>query len=102
MYPEMKTVFDPTNFPRTALCEVCGENPATSFSCLNIKKGEWVFSCDCTAGKEDYYIPLDRFFKSPAATVDWLAHLAKKSWIDWPSFMRMIERFRAATDSYGQ
>lgn len=102
VYPEMKTVFDPTVFPRTPLCEVCGENPAMSFSCLNIREGKWVFSCDCTVGKEEYYIPLGTFFESPAATVNWLAHLAEKSWIDWSSFMQMMKRFRAATNSYNR
>jgi hypothetical protein len=59
-----------------------------------------MFCCECTSEKEVYYIEFHRFFASPAATVDWLAHMHEKSWMDWPDFMAMMHRFRAATASY--
>lgn len=42
------------------------------------------------------------FFRSPAATVDWLAHMHEKAWMDWVDFMDMMYRFRHATNSYFQ
>ncbi len=81
------------------LCEVCGAEPATSFSWI---KKTWKFCGVCTMDYEDYYIEFDRFFNSPAATVDWLAHMDEKKWMDWTAFMAMMARFRKATDSFHQ
>ena len=49
-----------------------------------------------------YEIKIDQFFDSPASTVDWIAHLNEKTWINWKVFADMIDRFREATQSYGQ
>jgi hypothetical protein len=84
---------------KTPICEVCGKEPATSFSWID---GDWKFCGDCTADSEIYYVELRLFFHSPAATVDWLAHLAEKDWVDWRLFMDMMTRFREATESFNQ
>jgi hypothetical protein len=89
-------------------CEVCGDEPATSFSYVNITKtgapgkGRWVFAGACTTESERYYMEFKRIFKSPASTVDWLAHMHEKNWMDWNDFMDMMDRFRAATESFNQ
>ncbi|HNR50676.1 MAG TPA: hypothetical protein PKI80_03760 [Deltaproteobacteria bacterium] len=96
-------------FPRTPICEVCKKEEAVSFSYLknipeaNIKEG-WYFCGYCISQDlvEDYYIEFDRFFHSPASTVDWLAHIAGKKWINWADFMAMMKRFREATGSFNQ
>jgi len=79
-------------------CELCQKEPATSFSCVD---GRWAFVGSCATNVETYYVQLNRFFASPASTVDWLAHLNEKKWMDWRSFMDMMRRFRTATDSFG-
>jgi hypothetical protein len=93
-------------FKKTPICEICGNKPATSFSHFrpgNIKGvSGWLFTCICTDETEDYYIKLADFFSSPPATVDWLAHVNEKTWVDWSDFMAMMDRFREATDSYNQ
>lgn len=33
-------------------------------------------------------------------TVDWLAHMHPKQWMNWSDFMDMVKRFRVATDSF--
>lgn len=86
------------NFPQTPVCEKCGKESATSFSYI---KGQWLFTGGCTSGKERYYIMLEGFFKSPASTVDWLAHMYEKTWFEPNDFFDMIDRFREATQSYG-
>ena len=81
------------------LCEVCRLEPATSFSFVDKR---WVFVGNCTSDSERYYIEFKRLFRSPAATVDWLAHMHEKNWMDWDSFMDMLTRFRQATESFGK
>lgn len=78
---------------------MCNMESATSFSLV---EGEWVFSGDCTRATERYYVPFDRFFNSPESTVDWLAHLHEKKWMDWKDFADMMDRFREATGSFGK
>jgi len=91
-------------FRKTPMCEVCGRRPAVSFSyfgrAVDSRLRGWKFCCECTDGKEEYYVPIDEFFASPIATVDWLAHLSEKVWMDWDGFMDMMWRFREATGSY--
>lgn len=84
-------------FRKAPLCEKCGKAEAISFSLI---KGKWMFTCMCTADNESYYIELDRFFRSPASTVDWLAHMSEKPWMDCHDFMEMMHRFRGATNSF--
>ena len=87
------------------ICEACGEKEAESFSFLpfdsDSSNGEWKFVCECTSESEHYYIPISNFFANPSATVDWMAHMNEKTWMDWSNFMNMMERFRKVTDSYG-
>jgi len=83
------------------MCEACGEEPATSFSYFQDDEC-WKFTGDCTTQTEMYYIELETFFKSPPATVDWLAHMHEKDWMNWKDFMGMMHRFRARTDSFCQ
>jgi protein-arginine kinase activator protein McsA len=81
------------------LCEVCGKNPATSFSHFYdqaSKHGSWKFCCMCTSGKEDYYIEFSRFSESLNETMDWLAHMDEKKWMDWKDFIDMAHRYRSA------
>ena len=83
------------------MCEVCKEKPAASFSLFeNDHTGQdkqtWNQSCDCTTDDEKYYVLIDKFFKSPASTVDWISHLHKKPEMDWKGFTEMMHRFRSA------
>ena len=87
-------------FKQAPICEQCGKNPAISFCYLGKSEG-WKFCCICTDNNNKYWIDFNRFFKSPASVIDWLAHMNEKTWMDWSDFMNMIDRFRAATDSYG-
>lgn len=80
------------------LCEVCGEHQATAFSHFLNQEQDlhgWKFCCACTSGRENYYIEFDRFFASPFETMDWLAHMHKKTWMDWNDFMDMAQRYRS-------
>ncbi|WP_353572496.1 hypothetical protein [Candidatus Albibeggiatoa sp. nov. BB20] len=90
-------------FQNKPICEVCGKSKAISFSYFVTNAdsgGNWKFTCECTKDDEDYYILLKDFFSSPASTIDWLAHINEKGWMNWNDFMNMMERFRHATDSY--
>ena len=49
----------------------------------------------------EYHFEIGRFFSSPAATVDWIAHLHGKHWFDAKDFCFMMKRFREATGSSG-
>ncbi len=88
-------------FPKQPVCEQCGQNTAMAFCYLGSEEG-WKFCCHCTDNLDRYYVELDRFFKRAASSVDWLAHLQGKHWMDWNNFMDMMVRFRAATQSYSQ
>lgn len=83
-------------FPQPPICEECKEGTATSFS-FNER---WRFTCDCTSDNEVYHIRFDHIFDSAPATVDWLAHMHEKNWMDWNDFIEMIYRFRKATNSF--
>ncbi len=80
-----------TLFNTMPLCEACEKSEAVSFSLIN---QQWQFTCYCTAEKESYYIEFDQYFSRPSETVDWMAHLHAKPWMDWNNFMSMICRFR--------
>jgi hypothetical protein len=92
-------------FKKIPLCELCHKEPAISFSYIDPAAGGapsgWLFTCNCANDAESYYIKVADLFASPAATVDWLAHMQEKTWMNWPNFMTMMDRFREATDSYG-
>lgn len=88
-------------FKQTPKCEACGSEDATSFSYVGEPgKGRWIFSGACTSETEVYYIEVANFFGHPAASVDWLAHIHEKGWVNWNDFMDMMVRFRQATDSF--
>lgn len=94
-------------FNKTPICEFCQKMEATSFSHFQLHKSTgasqgWLFTCKCTEALEDYVIRIENFFSSPPATIDWLAHMNEKTWMDWSNFMMMIDRFRTATDSFNQ
>jgi hypothetical protein len=61
----------------------------------------WIFVSADEVDQGGYEIEIDRFFDSPASTVDWLAHMREKDWFDANEFCDMLHRFRAVTDSYG-
>lgn len=92
-------------FKQAPVCEVCGLNEAAAIVFLQNPLGAWTgvwkFACGCTSQEEGYYIEIHRIFSSPPATVDWLAHMRKKDWVDWNDFMSMMRRFRVATNSFG-
>jgi hypothetical protein len=44
-----------------------------------------------------YLVDIGDFFFDKEETLDWLVHLNGKPFMDWWSFMRMIERYK-----YGQ
>lgn len=79
-------------FPKV-ICEKCGQEKAYSFSYFR-DTDEWMFTGDCTRESEDYYIEFDRFFESPKETVDWLAHMSEKGWMNWDDFTGMMCRLR--------
>lgn len=99
-------------FDKKPMCEICGNKKATHFTlerpdtCSDaiIKaEGRWRFVCQ---HEEDYNefanISIESFFKSPSATVDWMAHTHEKDWMNWDNFMDMIHRFRKSTGSFGK
>lgn len=88
-----------TKFKTNPICEDCGNEPASAFTHAG-RGSKWKFTGDCTSKHDAYYIEFDRFFKSPATTVDWLAHMGQKGWMDWKDFMAMMTRFRKATNSF--
>lgn len=65
-------------------------------------KYECKFTCQCTEDTELYYIFIDKFFRSPEATTDWIAHMSEKVWFDFKDFCWMMKRLRASTSSYGK
>ena len=86
------------------MCEICGRKAATHFSLERpnttdhhrIKEGGvWRFVCEDEENyNEMYYVPIGKMFESPSETVDWMAHLNEKGWMNWDNFMEMIYRFR--------
>lgn len=98
-------------FKKAPMCEICNAKVATHFSLerpnttnheLIKEDGIWRFVC---ADEEDYnemyHCEIENFFKTPIDTVDWMAHLHEKGWMNWNNFMDMMYRFRKETDSYG-
>jgi hypothetical protein len=120
-----------TQFPKEPVCEICEREPADQFIYFHIraaapapdpileeeeqeeaegdeaadpngaKKRGWRFCGACMNEEGTYSIEVDRFFRSAPTTVDWIAHLNEKTWMDWRDFADMIDRFRASTQSYG-
>ncbi len=91
-----------TRFPAQPLCEQCGKEPADTFACFHDEDNKWKFVGKCCADRMVYDIPIDRFFHAPASTVDWFGQINEKTWMDWKSFVEMMERFRDATGSFNQ
>jgi hypothetical protein len=95
--------------PKTRAEETPEELQITFLSVSQVKSypsplpvGNSIFvSREAPEGMTDYGLEIWDFFKSPASTVDWLAHLSEKAWFDADDFFAMIYRFRKATDSYG-
>lgn len=86
------------------MCEICGKKKASHFTLerpntsdhLRIKReGKWRFVCEDEVGYNEYYaVSINRMFESPGETVDWMAHLNEKDYMNWDNFMEMIYRFR--------
>ncbi len=93
-----------TKFDKKPICEKCRKGVAISFSYFDHAPSgkHWRFCCSCTDETEKYYVKIDSFFSSAASTIDWLAHLHEKDWVDWRDFMNMMDRFRDATGSYSK
>jgi hypothetical protein len=87
-----------TKFKKTPMCELLRDRPAQFFTYQDAK---WLFvSLEAPEKFNDYHFEIDDFFRSPASTVDWLAHLGEKGWFDARDFFNMIHRFREAADCY--
>lgn len=99
-------------FDEKPICEICGTKEATHFTldrpnngdfAAMKAEGQWRFVCQDEEDYNEYtHIPIERFFQSSSATVDWMAHLHEKVWMNWSNFMDMIYRFRKATDSFNK
>ena len=86
-------------FKVTPRCEILPTLEAEHFT---HKNGKWLFvSTQAPEDWDEYHFKIADFFKTPAATVDWLAHLSEKAWFNPADFLAMMHRFRKATDSYG-
>jgi hypothetical protein len=64
--------------------------------------GEWSFTC-VGAPQEggEYNVPVAEIMKSPAALVDWIAHLNEKTWFDAKKFADFFTRFRKQNNLFG-
>jgi len=88
-------------FKKQPMCEILGNVPATHFT-WRYSDRRWRFiSTQAPQEPDEYCFRIDGFFLSPAAIVDWLAHLSEKKFFDPVDFLAMIHRFREATGSYG-
>ncbi len=97
-------------FNVSPMCEICGKAEATHFALERpdttdheqIKReGKWRFVCvDENNYNEFYHISIKEYFKSPMQTVDWMAHIHRKDWMNNDNFMDMIVRFRKATNGW--
>jgi hypothetical protein len=78
-------------------CEVCGEEPASSFSFFEAES-TWRFAGDCTALTEDYYVPLAQILESENGWTwkAWIEHLGRKPWFSPKDFSGMLDRYKAA------
>lgn len=79
-----------------AKCELCKEEDAEFFACLDEEQGEWSFVGFCKTAREPYWVPFKEFFGSADETVDWMAHLSEKTWFKPDKFFRMMRRLRGA------
>lgn len=91
-------------FPQKPTCEQCDGRTAECFVATKVNSGkaEWQFLCMFCSQDHGYPIEIHRLFHSPASTVDWLAHMDEKGWMQWDNFMEMMGRFREATQSYNK
>ena len=86
-------------FKQIPMCEILHDIPARHFTCRDEK---WLFvSTEAPEKGDEYHFPIADFFKSPSATVDWIAHLSEKHWFNPEDFCTMMHRFRKETDSFG-
>ena len=75
---------------------------ADGFFVAEPSTGEWLFVCkDAPDLPGDYCIKVADIFKSPAAFVDWIAHLNEKTWFDPNKFADFFTRLRKANNLYG-
>ncbi len=54
----------------------------------------WYFAC-VNCPDAGYDIKVSKFFQSPTETINWLAHIAEKSWFDGNEFCDFMWRLRA-------
>ena len=89
---------------KTATCERTGEKILLreGFFTANPASGEWVFISK-TAPEEhgDYPVPASELVNSVESFVDWMAHLAEKTWFVPVKFFAFFTRFREANKLYG-
>jgi hypothetical protein len=91
-------------------CEICGREPAISFSWFADparwyadQSGTWKFAGACSSERELYYVFIrgrgQGFFDSVQSRERWLAHLSEKRWFDRTDFDAMLRRYGAAGGS---
>jgi hypothetical protein len=77
-------------FKRIPACELMPGEIAEHFT---FRRGKWLFvSTEAPEDLGEYHFEIADFFKSPAATVDWLAHLSEKEWFEAKDFLAMMHR----------
>ncbi len=88
-------------FPVKPICELCGAEPANNFASLGFRDGnysDWEF-CGACDDSQERFVMIDDIFDSPGSTTEELAVLHQAG-TDWQSFMDMMVRFQAATQSF--
>ena len=88
----------------TAKCERTGNiiPIEDGFFVASPSTGEWQFvSVNAPEELGDYNVAVTRLIRSPAALVDWLAHLDEKTWFKPDLFFTFFTRLRKENKLYG-
>ncbi|MBN2208031.1 MAG: hypothetical protein JW759_01870 [Candidatus Coatesbacteria bacterium] len=89
---------------KTAKCERTGNRIPIEdgFFVGSPLTGEWEFvSIDAPEARAEYNVRVGDLVGSPAALVDWLAHLREKTWFKPDLFFAFFTRFRKENELYG-
>ena len=78
-------------------CEVCGKHDAVSWCLFDVDTDQqaWKYVCDCTLGKEDHHITIDKT-QGEGDIYSMYLELSRKSWFDKYDFTYMIARYFSA------
>jgi hypothetical protein len=73
------------------------------FFVANKSSGEWSFVAKAAPeGPRDYNVQVSRLVASPAALVDWMAHLNEKAWFQPKKFFEFFTAFRAKNNLFNK